>query len=57
VREVKRRVRVVASSYRAIDRSVTRWIVVTMVEWSSEVRWALYQVLLAFNVYLFTKFC
>jgi len=37
VREVKRRVRVVASSYRAIDRSVTRWIVVTMVEWSSEV--------------------
>jgi len=32
VREVKRRVRVVASSYRAIDRSVTRWIVVTMVE-------------------------
>jgi len=39
VREVKRRVRVVASSYRAIDRSVTRWIVVTMVEWSSEVRW------------------
>jgi len=36
VREVKRRVRVVASSYRAIDRSVTRWIVVTMVEWSSE---------------------
>jgi len=39
VREVKRRVRVVASSYRAIDRSVTRWIVVTIVEWSSEVRW------------------
>jgi len=39
VREVKRRVRVVASSYRAIDQSVTRWIVVTMVEWSSEVRW------------------
>jgi len=39
VREAKRRVRVVASSYRAIDRSVTRWIVVTMVEWSSEVRW------------------
>jgi len=39
VREVKRRVRVVSSSYRAIDRSVTRWIVVTMVEWSSEVRW------------------
>jgi len=38
VREVKRRVRVVASGYRAIDRSVTRWIVVTMVEWSSEVR-------------------
>jgi len=38
VREVKRRVGVVASSYRAIDRSVTRWIVVTMVEWSSEVR-------------------
>jgi len=38
---VKRRVRVVASSYRAIDRSVTRWIVVTMVEWSSEVRWEL----------------
>jgi len=37
VREVKRRVRVVASSFRAIDRSVTRWIVVTMVEWSSEV--------------------
>jgi len=34
VREVKRRVRVVASSYRAIDRSVTKWIVVTMVEWS-----------------------
>jgi len=34
-------VRVVASSYRAIDRSVTRWIVVTMVEWSSEVRWEL----------------
>jgi len=33
VREVKRRVRVVASSYRAIDRIVTRWIVVTMVEW------------------------
>jgi len=34
VREVKRRVRVVASSYRAIDRSVTRWIVpVTTVEW------------------------
>jgi len=32
VREVKRRVRVVASSYRAIDRSVTRWIVVTMVD-------------------------
>jgi len=31
VREVKRRVRVVASSYRAIERSVTRWIVVTMV--------------------------
>jgi len=30
VREVKRRVRVVASSYRAIDRSVTRWIVVTI---------------------------
>jgi len=29
VREVKRRVRVVASSYRAIDRSVTKWIVVT----------------------------
>jgi len=28
VREVKRRVRVVASSYRAIDRSVTRWIMV-----------------------------
>jgi len=26
VREVKRRVRVVASSYRAIDQSVTRWI-------------------------------
>jgi len=41
VREVKRRVRVVASSYRAIDRSVTGWIVVTMVEWSSEVRWEL----------------
>jgi len=41
VREVKRRVRVVASSYRAIDRSVTRWIVVTMVEWRSEVRWEL----------------
>jgi len=41
VREVKRRVRVVASSYRAIDRSVTKWIVVTMVEWSSEVRWEL----------------
>jgi len=41
VREVKRRVRVVASSYRAIDRSVTSWIVVTMVEWSSEVRWEL----------------
>jgi len=41
VREVKRRVRVVASSYRAIERSVTRWIVVTMVEWSSEVRWEL----------------
>jgi len=40
VREVNRRVRVVASSYRAIDRSVTRWIVVTMVEWSSDVRWA-----------------
>jgi len=39
VREMKRRVRVVASSYRATDRSVTRWIVVTMVEWSSEVRW------------------
>jgi len=39
VREVKRRVRVVASSYRTIDRSVTRWIMVTMVEWSSEVRW------------------
>jgi len=39
VREVKRRVRVVANSYRAIDRSVTRWIVVTMMEWSSEVRW------------------
>jgi len=38
---VKRRVRVVASSYRAIDRSVTRWIVVTIVEWSSEVRWEL----------------
>jgi len=38
VREVKRRVRVVASSYCAIDQSVTRWIVVTMVEWSSEVR-------------------
>jgi len=37
VREVKRRVRVVSSSYCAIDRSVTRWIVVTMVEWSSEV--------------------
>jgi len=35
VREVKRRVRVVASSYRAIDRSVTRWIVVTMVEWKT----------------------
>jgi len=35
VKEVKRRVQVVASSYRAIDRSVTRWIVVTMVEWSS----------------------
>jgi len=34
LREVKRRVRVVASSYRSIDRSVTRWIVVTMVEWS-----------------------
>jgi len=32
VREVRRRVRVVASSYRAMDRSVTRWIVVTMVE-------------------------
>jgi len=30
VREVKRRVRVVASSYRAIDRSVTRWMVVTI---------------------------
>jgi len=41
VREVKRRVRVVASSYRAIDWSVTKWIVVTMVEWSSEVRWEL----------------
>jgi len=41
VREVKRRVRVVGGSYRAIDRSVTRWIVVTMVEWSSEVRWEL----------------
>jgi len=41
VREVKRRVRVVASSCRDIDRSVTRWIVVTMVEWSSEVRWEL----------------
>jgi len=41
VREVKRRVRVVASSYRAIDRSVTRWIMVTMVEWSSELRWEL----------------
>jgi len=41
VREVKRRVRVVASSYGGIDRSVTRWIVVTMVEWSSEVRWEL----------------
>jgi len=44
VREVKRRVRVVVSSYRAIDRSVTRWIVVTMVEWSSEVRWELMKV-------------
>jgi len=41
VREVKRRVQVVASSYRAIDRSFRRWIVVTMVEWSSEVRWEL----------------
>jgi len=41
VREMKKRVRVVASSYRAIDRSVTKWIVVTMVEWSSEVRWEL----------------
>jgi len=41
VREVKRRVRVVASSSRAIDRSVPRWIVVTIVEWSSEVRWEL----------------
>jgi len=41
VREVKKRVRVVSSSYRAIDRSVTRWIVVNMVEWSSEVRWEL----------------
>jgi len=38
VREVKKRVRVVVSSYRTIDQSVTRWIVVTMVEWSSEVR-------------------
>jgi len=42
VREVKRRVRVVASSYRAIDRGVTRWIVVTMVEWSSEVGWEIH---------------
>jgi len=41
VREVKRRVQLVASSYRAIDRSVTRWIVVTMVKWSSGVRWEL----------------
>jgi len=43
-------VRVVASSYRAIDRSVTRWIVVTMVEWSSEVRWELVLALRVRNV-------
>jgi len=33
-REVKRRVRVVASSYRAIDRSVTWWIVVQVKLWN-----------------------
>jgi len=53
VREVKRRVRVVASSYRAIDRSVTRWMMVTMVEWSLEgfVMWALPKIIVLILVF------